>query len=291
MEKKEKKRLTTSILILIITGILLLFFMKKCDGHPIGKPDSANTDSLVMLHQNKVDPNIQPSVDNDTIPKNDFSTKDEIIREQPQQAEVKTKTHRQPEIREVMQPEVVTEEKGVLINGVRWATCNIDLPGTFTKNPEDKGMLYQWNRKKAWPVTGNINDWNNFVRIDSTWLPDRDPSPEGWRISTLEEIKTLCDKDKVTSEWVTENDVQGRRFTDKANGNSIFLPMVGYRCQGSNVLLYHANTNGLTGAVHRVQEGLRTLCTSIKTVQTGMIQVGLKTDSPFAVQQRRNKYS
>ena len=36
---------------------------------------------------------------------------------------------------------------GVVINGVRWATRNVDKPGTFAANPEDAGMLYQWNRK------------------------------------------------------------------------------------------------------------------------------------------------
>lgn len=44
----------------------------------------------------------------------------------------------------------------VEINGVCWATRNVDAPGTFTQNPEDAGMLYQWNRKTAWNVTDSI---------------------------------------------------------------------------------------------------------------------------------------
>jgi len=39
-------------------------------------------------------------------------------------------------------------EGGVLINGVVWAKCNVDVPGTFTTMPENSGMFYQWNRKK-----------------------------------------------------------------------------------------------------------------------------------------------
>ena len=30
---------------------------------------------------------------------------------------------------------------GVPINGVYWATCNVDVPGTFANHPEDVGML------------------------------------------------------------------------------------------------------------------------------------------------------
>jgi len=39
------------------------------------------------------------------------------------------------------------QETGVVINGVKWATRNVDKPGTFVANPEDFGMLYQWNRR------------------------------------------------------------------------------------------------------------------------------------------------
>ncbi|MDR1757419.1 MAG: hypothetical protein LBR51_00445 [Bacteroidales bacterium] len=35
---------------------------------------------------------------------------------------------------------------GITINGVTWATCNVDVPGTFIDKPSDFGMFYQWNR-------------------------------------------------------------------------------------------------------------------------------------------------
>jgi len=35
-----------------------------------------------------------------------------------------------------------SSEKGVLINGVRWATCNVSSPGTFAKSPEEKGITF-----------------------------------------------------------------------------------------------------------------------------------------------------
>ena len=47
-------------------------------------------------------------------------------------------------------PLSLVEDPGVLINGVRWATRNVDAPGTFTTAPENAGMLYQWNRRVGW---------------------------------------------------------------------------------------------------------------------------------------------
>jgi uncharacterized protein (TIGR02145 family) len=36
---------------------------------------------------------------------------------------------------------------GVMINGVCWATCNLDVGGEFCANPEDYGALFQWGRR------------------------------------------------------------------------------------------------------------------------------------------------
>ncbi|MDR1197516.1 MAG: hypothetical protein LBK94_00690, partial [Prevotellaceae bacterium] len=55
---------------------------------------------------------------------------------------------------------VKQNDKSVTINGVKWAACNVDAPGTFAANPEDAGMFYQWNRKVPWSSTGDISDWD-----------------------------------------------------------------------------------------------------------------------------------
>ena len=123
----------------------------------------------------------------------------------------------------------LTYDKGVVINGVKWATRNVAAPGTFAANPEDAGMFYQWNRKKAWPTTGNITDWNTTFPEGNTWEKSNDPSPAGWRVPTLNEIETLFDNEKVTHELTEVNGVYGRKFTDKAKGNSIFFPAAGFR--------------------------------------------------------------
>ena len=126
-----------------------------------------------------------------------------------------------------------TSDKGVVINGVKWATRNVDTFGTFAAKPEDFGMLYQWNRKKAWPVTGKVTDWDGSSLTGTQWEIINDPSPFGWRVPTLEEIETLFDSDKVSNVWTTKNGVKGRKFTDKTSGNSIFLPATGYRFGGN----------------------------------------------------------
>jgi uncharacterized protein (TIGR02145 family) len=126
----------------------------------------------------------------------------------------------------------------VLINGVRWATCNVDQPGTFAASPETPGMFYQWNRKKAWPATGSVTGWDNSYPTGDSWEAANDPSPAGYRVPTLDEIKKLLDETNVSNEWTTVNNVKGRKFTDKNNGNSIFLPAVGYRYSSYGTLDY-----------------------------------------------------
>jgi len=131
--------------------------------------------------------------------------------------------------------DLLCQDEGVVINGVRWATRNVDKPKTFAASSDDAGMLYQWNRRIGWSATDpmiNSNDgtaWDTTKITGTTWDKSNDPSPVGWRVPTLEEIKSLLDTEKVTNEWTTHNDVSGRKFTDKTSGKSIFLPAAGYR--------------------------------------------------------------
>lgn len=137
----------------------------------------------------------------------------------------------------------------VLINGVKWATCNVDAPGTFAAAPESVGMFYQWNRKVAWSATDpmvNSNGgttWDSSVPEGTEWTKANDPSPAGYRVPTFEEIEFLLNTTYVTNEWTTQNGVFGRKFTDKSNGNSIFLPAVGFRTYSIGAL-YGAGSYG-----------------------------------------------
>ena len=137
---------------------------------------------------------------------------------------------------------IFAQETGVEINGVTWATCNVDAPNTFAANPQDAGMFYQWNHKIGWsasdPLINSNGDttWDTSYPTGVTWEKDNDPSPTGWRVPTFEELCKLKDEEKVTSEWVTQNGVLGKKFTDKDTGNSIFLPSAGRRFTSNGIL-------------------------------------------------------
>ena len=133
--------------------------------------------------------------------------------------------------------------KGVVINGVQWATRNVDTPGKFTANPEDAGRFYQWNSRVSWDVTGAATNWKRNSQTITSWKKASDPSPAGWRVPTYAEIYKLLDTSKVKTEWTTQNGVKGRKFTDKATGKSIFLPAVGCR-QHTNGVIESAGAYG-----------------------------------------------
>ena len=128
------------------------------------------------------------------------------------------------------------EEEGVVINGIRWATRNVDKPRTFTKKPEDAGMFYQWNRKVGWSSTDPIknsnggNVWNSSIEPGDTWASKNDPCPCGWRVPTIEELKSLAN---AGSPGDNLNGVKGNFFS---NGEeTIFLPAAGGRNEGGGL--------------------------------------------------------
>lgn len=120
----------------------------------------------------------------------------------------------------------LSDGPSVTINGVTWATRNLATPGTFAENPESYGMYYQWNRKAT--------NWVNTVSHGDVWAKSNDPSPKGWRVPTKEEFEKLLDTKKVSRKEAVVKDVRGIMFTDKKNGNSIFLPCAGERSLTTN---------------------------------------------------------
>jgi len=123
---------------------------------------------------------------------------------------------------------VYDDPQGVVINGVRWATRNVGAPGAFASSPCDDGGYYQFNKGTTDFLFGD-DYWNSVYANSDTWLPANDPSPAGWRVPTFDEIKKLLDINYVTYEWIDNNGLTGGKFTDKATGNSIFLPAAGWR--------------------------------------------------------------
>lgn len=138
---------------------------------------------------------------------------------------------------------VFAQETGVVINGVKWSTRNVNTSGTFVQTPEDCGEYYQWN-KGTTDFLIEEDYYDSSYPKSTSWLPINDPSPAGWRIPASEEIQKLLDTEKVTNEWIIQKGVNGRKFTDKINGNSIFLPALGY-IDGIDGLFYYIGEVGL----------------------------------------------
>ena len=123
----------------------------------------------------------------------------------------------------------------VMINGLCWATRNVDMPGTFAANPEDAGMFYQWGSNVGWSTTNPlwasdcINIWRDLSESGTVWLPEKNPCPVGWRVPTVEEFQSLC---SASNYWGNLNGINGRFFGN--NDPRIFLPAAGVRF-GDNV--------------------------------------------------------
>ena len=125
-------------------------------------------------------------------------------------------------------------DQGVEINGVRWATRNVDKPGTFTKNPEDVGMFYQWNSKTGWSTTDSLvsadgstwdENWNG--NNAEFWEITNNVCPEGWRIPTMKEFDKLTD---AKIKWLRINGTYGCMLG--SGKNKIFLPVAGVFSSG-----------------------------------------------------------
>ena len=105
----------------------------------------------------------------------------------------------------VLQETMVLGEDEILINGMVWSTKNVGSPGTFVISPDEIGQLYQFNRKVGYP-TGPQDDpapanWPaDYTNDNTNWLTENDPSPEGWRVPTTQEMAALWEKGAT---WVT----------------------------------------------------------------------------------------
>jgi uncharacterized protein (TIGR02145 family) len=126
---------------------------------------------------------------------------------------------------------VPNSSTGVLINGIRWATCNVDAPGTFASAPQSSGMFYQWNRAVGWSSTDPMvnheegTEWDETFPTGNSWDEvNNKVCPVGWRLPTSEEQQSLRSSGSL---WGEFNGVAGRFFG--AGSERLFLPATGYR--------------------------------------------------------------
>ena len=92
----------------------------------------------------------------------------------------------------VIQKTLTLADNEVLIKGNVWATCHVNNPGEFCTSPDELGMYYQYNSKKAWPSSGTIEGWSIDPSVmANAWAPENNPCPEGWRVPTTQEMVDL----------------------------------------------------------------------------------------------------
>ena len=133
----------------------------------------------------------------------------------------------------------ITTDPGVLIGTTRWATRNVAAYGTFAPYPESAGMFFQWGCPQYWSSSDAIvTGWNSANILGTTWYPEYDPCPAGWRLPTSAELVALHNAGSVRA---TRNSVNGRYFGTYPY--RIFLPAAGLRID-RNAMLSGVNTSG-----------------------------------------------
>lgn len=119
-----------------------------------------------------------------------------------------------------------------LPSGTKWACSNVGA-----EKPEDYGGYFAWGET----TEKSRYYWDTYIHCDGSSPTFQDIGKDiagtqydaatvnwgnPWMMPNKEQMEEL--KNSCTSEWTTENGVNGRRFTG-SNGASIFLPAAGYR--------------------------------------------------------------
>ena len=118
-----------------------------------------------------------------------------------------------------------------LPSGLLWATCNIGA-----SEPWERGLYFSWGNadghgsgydfcETEYPTTPGASLTDN-IPVNAKYDAARANLGGGWRMPTKDEFKELYYN--CTSEWTAQNGVNGRLFTSKINGNSVFLPAAGF---------------------------------------------------------------
>ena len=139
-----------------------------------------------------------------------------------------------------------------LPSGTLWATCNVGA-----SSPEDYGDYFAWGETEGYNDGKTTFNWSTYKWCNGSddtltkYCTDNSYGYEGftdnkteldieddaasvnwgpaWRMPSLEQFQELINSDNTTTEWTTQNGVNGYKITSLTNGNSIFLPAAGYR--------------------------------------------------------------
>ena len=152
----------------------------------------------------------------------------------------------------------VTYEYVDLGLSVKWAKCNVGAT-----SETDAGLYFAWGETTGYTASqvgtdkqfswsdykyGNDNNLTKYNQSDGkTVLESADDAAAqimggDWRMPTQTEFQELLSG--TTNEWIANYNstgVNGRKFTSKTNGNSIFIPAAGFCYDGS---VYHVGDYG-----------------------------------------------
>ena len=138
-----------------------------------------------------------------------------------------------------------------LPSGTLWATCNVGAD-----KPTDYGLYFQWGdtqgcsidqigiergqKKFFWTdykfnPSGDRETFTKYTNSGATLELEDDAANVNmggdWHMPTPTQIRELINETDNT--WTTQDGVNGRLFTSKKNGKSIFIPAAGYVSNGS----------------------------------------------------------
>lgn len=131
-----------------------------------------------------------------------------------------------------------------LPSGTKWACCNVGA-----SSPEEYGGYYAWGET----IEKQMYDSSTYIHYDSSSGTFHDIGSDisgtqydvahvkwggGWRMPTITQTLELVYN--TTSEWTSENGVEGIKFTGN-NGGTIFLPAAGCTWFSD---LYYAGSGG-----------------------------------------------
>ena len=104
--------------------------------------------------------------------------------------------------------------------------------------PEAYGGYYAWGETSE----KDYYDWSTYIHCDGSYDTCRNLGSDiactqydvahvkwggNWQMPSYDQNKELIEN--CNHEWTTMNGVNGRKFTSKKNGGTIFLPAAGYR--------------------------------------------------------------
>ena len=96
------------------------------------------------------------------------------------------------------QTENLLFDRGTVINGVKWATRNVGIPGHFASSTIESGLFYLWNNKV--PFSRYV--YETSYQQGSMWYETCNPCPIGWRIPSTEDFITLLDTERVSRKYM-----------------------------------------------------------------------------------------